>query len=307
MTLNMKFKSLDVYDYGQLKRFFLNQPYTLSSYSLFSIIVWSSEILKTYYTIDDDVLIIFNEPKKRPEDRHLILPISLSSHITPHYLADLARKIDIKKYWFVPEGIIYNCEYKELERYFNIVRQPEFDDYVYLRDDLASIKGNRFARQRNHIHQFHKLYKKGDNIKVEEINSRNSSDCLDFLRKWCEQRGCDLDNDESLLCEKLATIKALENIEPLEAKGILVRIDGDVCAFGISSHLNSEMAILNFEKAFGNIKGLYQFLDNNCAKLLFSEYKYINKESDMNIPNLARSKKSYNPVFKIKSYSLTIK
>jgi len=89
--------------------------------------------------------------------------------------------------------------------------------------------------------------------------------------------------------------------------GILIRIGGEVSAFGICSHLTDTMGVLNFEKAYPDIKGLYQFLDNECAKRLFAGYTYINKESDMNIPNLAQSKKSYNPVMMIKSYCLTLR
>jgi hypothetical protein len=126
-----------------------------------------------------------------------------------------------------------------------------------------------------------------------------------FLEKWCEQRGCDVDRNESLACEKLAAINALTYLDRLESSGILIRINGDVSAFGICSYLTDDMGVLNFEKAFSDIKGLYQFLDNECAGRLFSRYKYINKESDMNMPNLAQSKNSYNPVMKLKSYCLT--
>jgi uncharacterized protein len=90
-------------------------------------------------------------------------------------------------------------------------------------------------------------------------------------------------------------------------KGILVRIDRRVSAFAISSHLTREMAVLNFEKAYSDIRGLYQYLDHACTRQLFSSYKYINKESDMSIPNLAKSKKSYHPVMRVKSYRFKLR
>ena len=67
------------------------------------------------------------------------------------------------------------------------------------------------------------------------------------------------------------------------------------------------MGVLHFEKALSNIKGLYQYFDSECAKRLFKGYKYINKESDMGDPGLAKSKKSYHPVMIVKSYKLIIK
>jgi len=142
---------------------------------------------------------------------------------------------------------------------------------------------------------------------VENIHEEQIEECLQFLEIWCNEHACDVDQQSNLACEKEAVITTLNNIEQLESKGILVRVDGAVSAFGIGSRLNETMATLNFEKAFSTIKGLYQFLDNECAKRLFSEFRYVNKESDMNLPNLAESKQSYNPVMRIKSFALILR
>ena len=101
-------------------------------------------------------------------------------------------------------------------------------------------------------------------------------------------------------------MNTLKNIDALEVKWILIRIDGRVCAFGISSRLTDTMGVLNFEKAHASIKGLYQFLDNECAKHLFAGCEYINKESDMKLLNLAQSKNTYNPMNMVKPYRLTL-
>jgi hypothetical protein len=89
--------------------------------------------------------------------------------------------------------------------------------------------------------------------------------------------------------------------------GILIRVDGVVSAFGIASHLTDNMGVLHFEKAFASMKGLYQYFDRECARRLFGNYTYINKESDMGIPGLAKAKKSYHPVMRVKSYKLIAK
>lgn len=303
----MQFKPITVDDYQTLKPFFQGQSYQLSTYSLFSIIVWSSRKLLTHFAIENDTLIISNEPENQSEGRHLILPVSAKESVTPEYLYNLARKTGFLRYCFVPETFLIKYDRNYLENYFTALEQPEFQDYIYLTDDLVQLKGNRYARQRNLIHQFHKTYLDNGRAAVEMITHDNISDCMDFLKNWCDRRGCDLDQDESLACEKMATINALRYFYRMESKGILIRINGTVSAFGIFSHLTNDMGILNFEKAYSNIKGLYQFLDNECARRLFCGYKYINKESDMNIPNLAQSKNSYNPVMKLKSYCLTVR
>ncbi len=303
----MQFYSITINDYNTLKAFFKKQSYQLSTYSLFSIIAWSNPNLKTHFTVEDDTLIILNEIENRSEGRHLILPLSLNKIITPEYLYELADKTGVTRYCFVPETFLAAYGPYRVEKLFTVFEQPEFEDYIYLTEDLVQLKGNRYAKQRNQIHQFNRTYVSYGRVNVEMISSDSVGDCMIFLEKWCVQRNCDLEHDENLACEKLATINALKNFDRLESPGIQIRVDGEVSAFGISSYLTNDMGILNFEKAFSNIKGLYQFLDNECARRLFAPYKYINKESDMNLPNLARSKNSYNPIMKLKSYCLTVR
>lgn len=295
---------LKVHDYPVLKPFFSVQPYRLSTYSLSSIIAWSIPTLQAFYTIDGDTLIICYKSSTHPERNHLLLPLTKGSSLTAHYLHKIAVSLDIKQYWFVPENYLSTID--GIKNFFSIHEHPEYDDYIYLTTDLATLKGNKYTRQRNLIHQFQRNYHESGRVTVEPITQQNVPDCFDFLQKWCDLRHCNIAQNENLACERMATENALRYIEILEFKGIAIRIDGEVSAFGIASRLTDDMAVLNFEKAFPHIKGLYQYLDHECAKRLFSSYTYINKESDMNIPSLAHSKNSYKPVAKLKSYRLTI-
>jgi hypothetical protein len=303
----MNFKKLEIADYPALKHFFASIPYRLSTYSLPSLIAWSNCVFEARYAVEGDLLVIANESDVRPEDRHLILPLSLSGNVLPEKLRDIAVNLGFRGYWCIPGD--YVERYRQgLEPLFVMEEQEEFEDYVYLSEDLACLKGNRYVRKRNLIHQFQREYmNNGVRVHVEPITAGSVAECLSFLEAWCEQRDCNADEDIDLACERRAVITSLENLEALELKGIQIRVDGTVNAFGIAARLNDEMGILNYEKAFSDVKGLYQYLDNECAKRLFAGYRYINKESDMNLPNLTAMKKSYHPVMRVKSYRLTLK
>ncbi len=303
----MNFKKLEIADYPALKHFFANIPYRLSIYTLPSLIAWSNCVFEARYAVDGDLLVIANESEVRPEERHLILPLSLSGDVLPEKLRDIAVKTGFSSYWCIPGD--YVERYRQgLEPLFVMEEQEEFEDYVYLAEDLASLKGNRYVRKRNLIHQFEREFmNNGVRVHVEPITAGSVQECLAFLEAWCKQRDCDVDEDIDLACERMAVITSLENFEALELKGIQIRVDGAVNAFGIAARLNDEMGILNYEKAFSDVKGLYQYLDKVCAKQLFAGYRYINKESDMSLPNLARMKRSYRPVMRVKSFKLTLK
>ncbi|MFH1080137.1 MAG: phosphatidylglycerol lysyltransferase domain-containing protein [Pseudomonadota bacterium] len=301
----MNRKSLEPSDYPVLKPVFEKQSYNLSIYSLLSLIVWNTGPIRSYYTFDGDRLIISSESSMYPEDRYLIMPISGRGLIIPEELHDLAVDHGYRHYRFVPGDYLAIMERKKAEQWFQINEQTGFEDYVYRTEDLIQLKGNRYARKRNLIHQFMREYNDQGRVSVDDLRPTDTDVCLTFLDHWCEQRQCD--QDESLACEKRALIHALTHMEILESAGIVVRIDGGVSAIAIMSVLNEKTGVLHFEKAFSNIRGLYQFLDNECAKKLFSQYEFINKESDLNIAELAQSKKSYHPVKRIKSYCLTVR
>jgi len=303
----MNFKSVSVSDYTILKPFFSGHPYSLSVYSPASIIAWSYKAFKADYAIEDGELFIAGHTEDHPENRHLILPLSQERSYTPSGLRDVVQKAGFNRYWYAPGDYLETLNCSELEALFILEEQKGFGDYVYLTEDLINLKGNRFSKKRNLIHQFSREYVRKDRVTVEEILPGNVEECLQFLEIWCEQHNCDADQESNLACEKNAAITTLKNMALLESKGLQIRVDGKVSAFGIGSRLSKTTAALNFEKADPEIKGLYQFLDNECARRLFSGFLYVNKESDMNIPNLAESKQSYNPILCIKSYVLTLR
>jgi uncharacterized protein len=303
----MNFKPLTVSDYDTVKLFFAGQPHNLCIYSPASLIAWSNRIFINRYAIEDGVLFVSGEAEDHPKDRHLILPVSKGRVFSPEELHRFARELGFEQYWYVPGDYLESLNQSALEALFIMEEQREFADYIYLTEDLAELKGNRFSKKRNLIHQFFREYIRKGRVAVEEIYKQNVPECLQFLEIWCKEYACEIDQESSLACEKEALITTLENIENFESMGILIRVDGAVSALGIGFRLNRTMATLNFEKAFSGIKGLYQFLDNECAKKLFTGFHYINKESDMNLPNLAEAKQSYHPVLRVKSFALILR
>ncbi|MDP2838629.1 MAG: phosphatidylglycerol lysyltransferase domain-containing protein [Syntrophales bacterium] len=309
----MNFKQVAVDDYGILKPFFAGHPYSLCVYSPASLIVWSFRSFKAYYAIEEGRLFIAGEMEDgdtmphRVPNRHLILPLAQERLSSPAELHRYAERRGFERYWCVPADYMETLDRSELEALFVMEEQKGYEDYVYLTEDLIHLKGNKYSKKRNLINQFTREYLRRGRVEVEEILAKDVAECLQFLDIWCEQHDCDADPESDLACEKNAVITALENMEHLEWKGLLIRVDGRVSAFGIGARLNETTATLNFEKADSEIKGLYQFLDNECAKRLFRPFRYLNKESDMNLPNLAESKQSYNPILRIKSYALTLR
>lgn len=303
----MIFKPITPPDVSHLKRYFEHQRYRLCVYSLSSLLVWYNDIYKPYGALDEETLYIYADYPSRPQNRHLILPISPSREFPPETLRDLAQAVGIHSYWFVPEQYLQLYGQTRVESLFTVRPQSQFDDYVYLTQDLASLRGNKYAKKRNLIHQFDREYLSKHDVTIEKITCKTARECMDFLEEWCRIRDCGIEQDEDLSCEKQAVLHTFEYIDILDVESLLVRLDGTVSAFSVTACLTDDMGVLHFQKAYPHILGLYQFLDNLCARELFKGYTYINKESDMNLPGLSKSKRSYYPVEKIRSFELILR
>ena len=302
----MIFQQMVPQDFNLYRPFFENQRYPLCAYALSSIIAWTNEEYKPFGAEFDGALIVGAEFEKMKKNRHLILPISPQEEFSPDALASLAERAGYDQYWFVPEAYVDRYGREAVKKHFQILSHAAYDDYVYRVEDLSELKGNRFSKKRNLIKQFRRKFVDQGRVVVEPIDETTAGACLRFLEEWCRERDCDADDQVDLSCEKKAAINTINHIGMFDVKGICLTIDGKVSAFGISAPLTNDMATLQYEKAFGSVKGLYQYFDNVCARTLFNGYTYMNKESDMGIPGLAKAKKSYHPVKKEKSVKLIL-
>jgi hypothetical protein len=303
----MNFSQLTPRDYPTYRHYFRNQRYQLCAYSLSSIIAWTNPEYQPFGAEYEDAFIVAAEYETLKKNRHLLLPISPERMVAPEELVTVADRAGHTEYWFVPGDYVDHFGQDAVERHFTVKPHGAFDDYVYRVEDLADLKGNRFSKKRNLIKQFVRDYVDPGKVAIDPVSSANAEECRIFLEEWCRERDCDADEQVDLSCEKQAAINTLNHFDAFDLKGILLRIDGKVSAFGISAPLTREMATLQYEKAFGSIKGLYQYFDNACARMLFNGYTYLNKESDMGIPGLTKSKASYYPFKMVRSVKLILK
>ncbi|MGA6925789.1 MAG: phosphatidylglycerol lysyltransferase domain-containing protein [Desulfosarcina sp.] len=303
----ISFKQLTPPDYITYRHYFKNQRYQLCAYSLSSIIAWTNSEYKPFGAEYEDALVVAAEFETQKNNRHLLLPVSPQRMFAPDELETVARAAGHTEYWFVPGDYVDHFGQETIKRHFRVQHQGAYDDYVYRAEDLAELKGNRYSKKRNLINQFQRDYVDPGKVAIDPIGADNAEECLIFLEEWCRERDCDADDQMDLACEKQAAINTLLNYDAFDLKGLLLRVDGQVNAFGISAPLTADMATLQYEKALASIKGLYQYFDNACARLLVNGYTYLNKESDMGVPGLAKAKKSYYPHKMVRSVRLILK
>lgn len=179
------------------------------------------------------------------------------------------------------------------------VRSPENQDYIYLTKDLVMLSGKKFHAKRNHISKFYRTY---SDTHFETIDSSNEQDALRVAEDWCEENGY---NPKGY--EELAVIKeALDMREDFGLSGAVLYVDDKPVAMTLGSKISDKVFDINFEKALRQYDGVYAVINNEFAKTL-TDYEYINREEDMGIEGLRKSKLSYNPVIILDRYNATLK
>lgn len=300
------FNRLKPEDYPLIKKYFDKHRYPLCEYSPAAIVVWNRCLYEVSWKIEGDLLLIAETDIEPPAAKRLLMPVPCPFRdVLPAELADIARRNRHTRYYYVPQDY-YERHRAGLEEFFCAEEQHGFMDYLYRTPDMAALAGHKYSKKRNLIAQFGKQTAAVKKVKVEPLTKRSSAACLELLDRWSRdpEAGARLD---MLNCERKAIVNGLEHFDLLELKGVLVRIDDEICGFAFGSRLSDGVFVLNFEKALDDVKGLYQFLDNELAKRLPHGYSFINKESDLGKPGLAKAKESYYPAFTIKSYTLTLK
>lgn len=179
---------------------------------------------------------------------------------------------------------------------YEIIESRDDFDYIYEAQALASLSGKKYHSKRNHISAFSRNY----DWHYEEMKDSNISAILECAEKWYIQNEEKL--DERLTCERRSLHLLLDNRDVLHLQGGAVFVGGAVVAFALGSPLNDKVFDIHIEKALEPFSAAYSVINREFAKRISENYQYINREDDLGLEGLRRSKLSYNPVILVKKY-----
>ena len=177
-------------------------------------------------------------------------------------------------------------------------------DYIYNIEDLATLKGKKFQKKRNHLNKFKQLH---PDYRLEPITDAHIPMVEDLLNRWYKQR-LDADPSADFYMEQVAVYKSLRHLDELGMEG-LVLMDGEEClAMTLGSPLAANTFDVQFEKAIDETA--YVAMCSNFAAHLMEKYpdlQYLNREDDLGIEGLRKSKLAYNPVTMIEKHWACLK
>jgi len=297
--MDLNFKKIEAKDMAVLLPFFGQRPNKTCDSVLLDSFIWR-EYYNVRFAVSDGKAVQW----LMEEDGvvHSAMPICKEEDL-PHYFYEMVEYFNNVlhkpfKIYLADEEAVEYLHLKESPD-FEVVEQEDLKDYLYDGEALRTLAGKKLHKKKNHLNAFLKEYE--GRYDFRRLCCSDRDQVWRFLDNWRENKG---DKVEQHLDYEVAGIhEILKNCSYLNVRMSGVYIDGSLEAFTIGSYNAREnMAIIHIEKANPEIRGLYQFINQQFLLQEFPNAALVNREDDLGQEGLRKAKLSYNPVGYARKY-----
>jgi hypothetical protein len=176
------------------------------------------------------------------------------------------------------------------------------DDYIYDASKLRTLSGRSMHQKKNHYNHFVQNYRAEFLPITRDLfqELKRVEDKWLTLKTEREGEGA----ATHLAMEREAIHAILENFEILGQKGLAVTIDGRIEAFTVGEMLSPDTLLVHVEKGNPEIRGIYVALCSHFARQIFPEAAFVNREQDLGLTGLRRSKESLKPHHFVRKFQI---
>ncbi len=224
------------------------------------------------------------------------------------------ENVDFTKSTFLKKGTVLtrvpeklkDILFEQFQDNIEIATDRDNDEYIYLQENLANLRGKDFHKKKNHVNSFTKNF--GIDYRqftAENLSHKITKDLLELHETWCKNSGCG--DDDSLYAEYTGIKNILESLTefPNIIGGTLYH-ENKLAAFTLGEKLDESTFVVHFEKALPEYKGAYQAINNIFAKNAVEGFEFINREQDLGNAGLRAAKETYKPTHFLKKFTITI-
>lgn len=272
-----EFKLIELEDRGLLAGAIARHPSEVCELHFANIFPWR-HFEHSKLTLINGNLCVLCEPPQEPA--YFLRPIGENDieRTIRTCLSFAPRLSRVEETFAARYGRPYRCE----------VDRDNFD-YVYLSEDLISLKGKKYDGKRNRIRKF----EGGSNYIYARLTRDRLPGCHELLARWLEAK----DGRDGFLGNvwKGVIEEGLAHADELGLRGGVFEVGGRVAGFSLGARLTPEMAVIPVEIVDPGYEGLSQLVNREFVRREWSDCRFINREQDNGIPGLRRAKISYHP------------
>ncbi len=189
---------------------------------------------------------------------------------------------------------------REFPGCFCFTEEEKYADYIYEAEKLATYSGKALHGKKNHCNRFEAEHE----WRFEPLTPALFPACTEMLDLWLADNAERL--DESVVFEHRAIERAFRYYEPLGLEGGALFAGEKLLGFSFGEMTSADTFNVHVEKAAADINGAYPMVCRELTRMILARHPglvWINREDDMGLEALRRSKQSYKPAFLLKKYA----
>ena len=300
--MNLNFKPVEEEDLEELNPFFCKRPNKTCDSVFLDSFIWR-EYYNVRYAVSDNkaILWLMDLDGKTGSAMPICSEEDLEYYfwkLVEYFNTELKAPLYIN---LADEEAVEQLGLKNMPDKFKITEQVDLKDYLYDGNAMRTLSGKKLHKKKNHLNAFKREYE--GRYEYRRLCCSDRGDVWKFLDRWREEKGEEV--EEHLDYEVRGIHEILKNCSLLNVRMSGVYIDGHLEAFTIGSYNPLEqMAVIHIEKANPEIRGLYQFINQQFLIEEFPEAVLINREDDLGLEGLRKAKLSYNPIDYARKYQV---
>lgn len=296
-----KLQEIRIEDYEKLNTYYQMRRPESSDSNLLDLYLWMNCYPTWYFTNDKGLMWV---AKSDNGQYYSSVPCCRNEDLkecfleTQKYFNEILHKKLVM--YVVDAAAMEHLDLSEDE--YVVIPDRTYADYVYDAEKLRTFSGKKYHNKKNHLNAFKREYE--GRYRFEFLSNKNEDEIMQFLEFWKRHKK-HTEEHEFIDCEAVGIKYILEHEEVFDYKIGAVYIDDKLEAFTIGNYCGKEdMVYIPVEKANPEIRGLYQYVCSQFLIEAFPEAGKENREDDMGLEGLRKSKMSYNPIYMVEKYTI---
>lgn len=279
-------KFVDIGDKAIFDAYYKSYESEVSDYNFTQLLLWAEAYKIAYALIDGFLVVRLQAPHETVPYIHMPVGKGNLGQVIKRVKADFEAHSEI-----MTIRSITRLQYIELKKQvdmemkFKLLRDQY--EYIYPSHDLSKLNTKKLKRKLD----MYKSFKRNHETTVHKLSDIDAKAIGDMLDEWYDNMA----ESDVLSAEREGIKKVLRHLETLDCIGCVIKNKGRPIAFSIGEALTENMFLVLIEKAIRDYKGAYVALIKEFAHMYGRDYTFTNREEDLGIPGLRKSKLLYRP------------
>jgi uncharacterized protein len=266
--------------------------------------LWAVGSAADYQVSKKDGLVVLSSDNSAPGYRTYLEPLGGTAAQRASVIRQIlqeAKGHEPVRFEYVSEDVA-----KALEGHAGVTEQTDFAEYVYSTKDLVELQSTKKLRdKKKQVDNFWTAY---PGAKYQSLNEHPEllPKVMEFLDHWIAEREKKGDISKAFLEEADTSRRMTQNFLQLGLRGGVLVVNGEIAGYTLGAPVDGTTYGVFLEKA--NPTGFsysYQALNQAFAKDLQARgVEFLNRQDDEGVEGLRQAKRSYNPVYMEKHYTV---